>query len=298
MEHLKEKRRKAKAIYDLMNQQQNIRREVESLKVQMAWVQVQDEENTLKELEEELESLKASVEQAQREVESASERYATANEARETADEAKQRLQEDLDTVNQELALVKERLAEAKKEATDAQHDQRAIGDQIKANDRTIDQTKKDIEAEKQRIDEINGGSIARRLAELEERKQVIESVRQKQRDHAESRDALVEDEKKVGQEREESIKRRDNKETEKSACDDRLRGLRQQGQQRQFIQNMDRLQRAVAAEQDWREQPIGPIGNYVQLMEPQWLSVLERTFGGVLNGFIVTNKADQSKLS
>ncbi|KAL3446823.1 hypothetical protein BJX65DRAFT_110411 [Aspergillus insuetus] len=60
----------------------------------------------------------------------------------------------------------------------------------------------------------------------------------------------------------------------------------------------MPALLRAIQQEQSFTERPIGPIGNFVTLLKPEWSSVLESSFGATLNSFIVTSKGDQSTLS
>ncbi|KAK0713828.1 P-loop containing nucleoside triphosphate hydrolase protein [Lasiosphaeria miniovina] len=43
--------------------------------------------------------------------------------------------------------------------------------------------------------------------------------------------------------------------------------------------------------------QPIGPLGAHIQLVNPQWSSILEKTLGQNLSAFLVTSKRDQKTL-
>ena len=73
---------------------------------------------------------------------------------------------------------------------------------------------------------------------------------------------------------------------------------------QRQWIdayQNapaLGKLLRAIANESNFRETPVGPMGRYVELLKPEWGSILEKSFGASLNAFVVTSKDDHTLLS
>jgi chromosome segregation ATPase len=73
---------------------------------------------------------------------------------------------------------------------------------------------------------------------------------------------------------------------------------------QRQWIDAYDKapalakLLSAIERESTFREQPVGPMGRYVELLHPEWGSILEKQFGSALNAFVVTSKADQTILS
>lgn len=64
------------------------------------------------------------------------------------------------------------------------------------------------------------------------------------------------------------------------------------------FHHKISTLLRAIQSESRFREKPVGPVGNHVRLLRPEWSSVLERSFGASLNSFIVTSKQDQNLLS
>ncbi|KAK3346253.1 P-loop containing nucleoside triphosphate hydrolase protein [Lasiosphaeria hispida] len=59
----------------------------------------------------------------------------------------------------------------------------------------------------------------------------------------------------------------------------------------------MSNLVRAIENESRFDNKPIGPLGAHIQLLKPEWGSILEQTFGANLNGFIVTSKRDQKLL-
>ena len=72
-----------------------------------------------------------------------------------------------------------------------------------------------------------------------------------------------------------------------------------ERGQKRSgYHSNMESLLKSIQSDENYMEKPVGPIGDYIRLTTPLWSSILEKSFGNVLNGFIVTSKQDQERLS
>lgn len=78
------------------------------------------------------------------------------------------------------------------------------------------------------------------------------------------------------------------------------LRGLaRDRGSQDAgFPERMPQLLKAIQQEKSFTSAPVGPIGQHVRLLKPEWSSILENSLGGTLNSFIVTSKRDMNILS
>lgn len=60
----------------------------------------------------------------------------------------------------------------------------------------------------------------------------------------------------------------------------------------------LEKLLSAIESERRFRESPVGPMGRYVELLKPEWGSILEKSFGATLNAFVVTSKDDHTVLS
>lgn len=90
------------------------------------------------------------------------------------------------------------------------------------------------------------------------------------------------------------------SKRIEVQQCEEHLNTLvRDRGQQQgAYKPSMSRLLNAIRQDDAFLQKPVGPLGNYVKLLKPLWSSVLEKSFGGALETFIVTGKQDQSRLS
>ena len=89
-------------------------------------------------------------------------------------------------------------------------------------------------------------------------------------------------------------------KRSEIEQCESRLNNLvRDRGQQQgAYKPTMARLLSAIRQDGGFLQKPIGPLGNHIRLLKPMWSSILERSFGGAMETFIVTSKQDQLKLS
>ena len=98
----------------------------------------------------------------------------------------------------------------------------------------------------------------------------------------------------------EESKASRRAKEMEVQQCTEQLNTLKNdRGQQRSgYPANMAQLIKAVKQDNEFLEQPVGPLGDSVRLLKPIWSSILEKSFGTALNSFVVTSKQDQARLS
>lgn len=78
--------------------------------------------------------------------------------------------------------------------------------------------------------------------------------------------------------------------------CEAQLARLMQDKGQKQgaYKPSMHRLLSAIQNDSGFREKPVGPMGNHVRLLKPLWSNILEKSFGGTLETFIVTSKPDQ----
>jgi chromosome segregation ATPase len=163
-----------------------------------------------------------------------------------------------------------------------------------------IEKTKKDIEDEKQRLEDINGGALARKTEELEEaRAKAFEAKAEFDR-HRGGRARLESDLNDARKAAKDAIAPVEKKRAEIRQCEETLRNLqRDQGEHiRAFQDKMPVLLRAIRSHRGFREQPVGPAGTHVRLLKPEWSSILEKALAGPLNSFIVTSKHDQEILS
>ena len=183
---------------------------------------------------------------------------------------------------------------------TEAKGVQRRVAEFLRLTNTTIADHENNIAAEYRRLEAANGGANREHLAELERTKAGLLDGQK----HLQAHDAKLQSLISRRDEAEQSYNTfktpLEHKRQEVSACEDRLTHLkRDRGQQRSgFPPSMNTLIEAIKQDKGFQQAPIGPIGQSIQLLKPAWSSVLEKTFGGVLNSFLVTSKQDQSRLS
>lgn len=183
---------------------------------------------------------------------------------------------------------------------TSIQTEQRQISEEIKAAKDRIKKVEKDIEDEHQRLSDADGGDHALRRTEIEERREEARAAKHRLREHEGELPALEDNVVKATRESKDSqdpirLKRQDVQNAE-----GRLNLLvKDRGQQQQaYPENMRNLLTAIRQDEGFRQRPVGPLGSHVRLLKPLWSSVLEKSFGGALDAFIVTSKDDQIRLS
>ncbi|KMU72523.1 hypothetical protein CISG_09510 [Coccidioides immitis RMSCC 3703] len=185
-------------------------------------------------------------------------------------------------------------------ERHELQATQRTIRDHIKAAEVRIEDVKQQIAQEIQRLEDINGGSKAQRLSELEEMNAAVEAARNRHLEHKKDISRLqreiVQAENKVKDTGEPITKQRQ----EIHQAEHHLRILMKDRLQQEnaLPETMSKLIRAIQGENSFCQKPIGPLGIHVTLLKPQWSSVLEKSFGNTLSGFVVTSKRDMNILS
>ncbi|KAL8797596.1 MAG: hypothetical protein Q9195_000413 [Heterodermia aff. obscurata] len=300
VKHYQKEAESKKALLALSEKRDSVRRKIRTLSNQMAWAQVEEQERLLDSYRKDLHKAEEAVEDAERKQSEAADAYDGYNHAYESAATAIEDAQNDLAPLNEEKDIAKEAFDQCKREALALQTEQRAIREYMKAADARISKAKTDIQEENRRLGDLDGGNHARRLAEIEAKKADAVSAKGRFQDHERSLAALEEAKRIAEKLHEDSQGPVAHKKAEVRNCDERLQGLiRDRGQQQgAYPASMPRLLRAIEQDGAFRQAPVGPIGKHVRLLNPVWSSILEKSFGGVLNSFVVTSKEDQNRLS
>ncbi|CAO2656318.1 Nn.00g051210.m01.CDS01 [Neocucurbitaria sp. VM-36] len=269
---------------------------------QAAWARVEQEEADLAKAEAEVERVDLLIEKRTGIVDEISESY-------ERADQAHQVAQQDVTDITTELEPAKQLEKEAKDQFQEMRHkiialksDERKVGGDVTRKEQEVKKYELEIEQHRQRQAEADNGLYAEKVQELEVAKAESERAKEVFTKHDTSLPAL-QDELKTAQ-KEQAIA---DQKAAKARDDERriqnnINGLRQG--QRNWIDaypnpgGLERLLRAIQSDHRFREQPVGPMGRHVKLWRPEWGYILEKQFGSVLNGFVVTSKADQTTLT
>ncbi|OAX81956.1 hypothetical protein ACJ72_03701 [Emergomyces africanus] len=291
----------SRAKLALSDKNETMRARVRNLRAQMAWVQVEEQEKQRDACDAQLEEATRKIADLEVEVERADEIYQEADREYNVASQAVRAARSELETQEDRGKGAKENLNETLKERHDLQATQRMIRECLKTAESAIEETQRKIDEEKKRLEDLDGGSHARRLAELEQKRAEAEEAGNQYHSHRRDVDRLQEDIQKAERDlqgkREPVTKQRSDIEQ----AENRLRSLmRDKGQQQGgFHEKMPMLLRAIEQEQyKFSRKPVGPLGNHIRLLKPKWSGVLESSLGANLSGFVVTTKSDSNTLS
>lgn len=295
-----EEARKARTALALSEKHDSLRDEIRNAANQMAWSQVEEMERKLAATDDELTKITLKMAEADRKAEQCSDAYDAADQGFHDASNALQELGVELAPHEDRKDQAKQEHDLAKTDALTVQTEQRQIKDHLKRTEERIKRAESDIQEEYRRLQEVNGGSKATLLAKIEETRAALADAKSHLEDHEAGLHNHEAEHRRLLQNLEHSKSPIQLKRQEVQACEERLNRLakdkgRQDGA---YPANLPRLLRAIQEDSSFRQMPVGPIGYHVRLLKPSWSSILEKSFGAALNTFIVTSKADQSKLS
>ncbi|KAI4165063.1 MAG: hypothetical protein LQ342_001340 [Letrouitia transgressa] len=295
-----EQARQARNLLALSDKQESLRTKIKTYGQQMAWAQVEEQERKVASYDQQLQKADDTILKAEHDANESSGAFDVANQAFEESRGLADELQSSLAPHRDQKRQVKQEQDKVKSEAMSLQTEQRLIKDHMKKAEARIKKAEDDINEEYRRLEALDGGSHARRLAEIEEKKVSVDDIKSRIEDHNSRFVNLEVEQKEARKALENSRGPITRKLEEVRECDERMKALLRDRGQRQssYHPNLPRLLDAIRNDGAFREKPLGPIGNYVRLLKPQWSSVLEKSFGGALNTFIVTSKVDQTRLS
>lgn len=318
VEALKKKAQDTESKFKTAEKHDSLREKLRNLAHQMAWAQVEEQERHLASFANQMHKAETTIDDAEGESAAADRAFTDAVRKLQVATEAVQEAQGSVEPLREAKQQKKDEFDKVKGEAVDiqvqssqiyvplrqvsnaVQKQQRVIGDHLKGAEMRIKKTKDEIADEYMKLDAANGGTHSRRLAEKDEKQSKVVEAQRRLEEHTSSFSTLDTDKKRAEQEFDHIKIPIQAKRNEVRQCEEQLNNLkRDRGQQQGgFHPNMPRLLRAIQQEDGFQEKPIGPVGSHVRLLQPSWSTVLEKSFGGMLDSFVVMSKSDQALLS
>ncbi|KAH8592255.1 hypothetical protein B0O99DRAFT_549081 [Bisporella sp. PMI_857] len=297
---LRKKAEDAKAKAEVVDKHQGMRREAKVMGKKMAWSQVEDQERALAKLENELRQAEENINQARQNEQVKGEEYRMTNEAVERAQSNVIQLEDDYAPLQAEHDAAKEACSEALRVLRDAHDQQKSIGRELDEYKRNVIQCQKDIESEIQRIEAVNGGAQGRMATEIQAAENSHVEANQALTAHDTTRSGLDEENHRLSEAAQKMEAQLKAKMAELAESRKRLQALdNSRGDAMAgYERGMPDLLKRIDRDTGFKETPIGPIGLYVKLLKPEWSPVVEAVLGGMLNGFVVTSKADQARLA
>lgn len=296
---LKQKSDEANKKKKRLDQSRAIQNKINETRWMHAWAQVEQQEVSLANKERNLQLAKQKVDEQLNTAEDKSGAYEGHNQAFESAQRGLSDMQEQLEPLKEEYNEAKEDFDKNAKELMEHKSQERNVKSDLQNARQRKTKLEKEIAAEQARLDAAEGPEHGERLQRLEQLKQNVEEVKDRQKEHRATLPPM-EREKENARTAEREAKQPIE---EQARVLERAGGLvgqllRSQGDRyRGYKPGMADLVRAIHNETRWRSRPVGPAGVHVRLLKQEWSSIIEKTFGGVLDSFFVTNSEDQRLL-
>lgn len=291
---------KAKREFELLQESSEIRDQLKLLSQKAVWSQVIDKERELADHDRLLGEADQSIGDIQAVIDARTEAF--------------NRIEQEIAQHKQEVDILTEehsRLSAKKDEAKEArntakaqnaglQTDQRDARSRLQNAEKECKQLEAKIKEEQGRLEEATGAAITQKNEELQATKaklhqttEKIEEEKKREPDLTAKFNQAIAELKTVEQNI--SQKQNDIQITKKRISQIEVG---QGSLYEAYEPQMQRLLQMIEADAGFEKRPVGPIGAQIQVLQPMWSPMLERTFGEALNGFVVTSKRDQLRLS
>lgn len=277
-----------------------IKSRIKDMQRMHAWAQVEQQEQDLKQCEKRI----TEAEQATQEVRSAAEEcdgvYEGCNQSWEAAKRSLSDMQEQVEPLKLRHRKEKDDFDKNTKELLNVKAEERQIKESMQKGKSDVNKLKASIKAEQDRLAAAEGPEHVERLQRLEALQEDAEQAKRDQTEHNTGLAGLDKVKAEAAHQYSGAKPELERRRDDLKKANNKL-VTAQENQPRPFSgyrPNMEKLVRAVNNETRWRSKPVGPMGKYVKLLKQEWSSQIERTFGGVLDSFVVTSKEDADRLT
>ena len=269
---------------------------------QAAWARVEEQEKLVAEAESEIAAADDRITERQEKVARATDEYELADQAREAAEQNVVDITAHLEPAVQSQAEAKETFNEVKEKIKKALGDQRQALSAVQTAEADVQRREDKKKLLQQRLDEVANGLYAEKVRERDEAKTEHEKAKERYATHDSVLPQLNKELHAASVELEKAKKKADDARKGVAVIRSTITRL-----QRGESNGMDGFPQpnklrdlldAIKRERGFREVPVGPIGRHVKLTASKWGRILEKQFGQALNGFVVTSKHDQTRLS
>ncbi|KAI2634515.1 hypothetical protein GGS21DRAFT_518157 [Xylaria nigripes] len=297
--YLKDNFEKAVKLRDALGKAAEMRQRAHVYKDQLAWAQVQEQEEILKERQ-------RAIITAEAEITRTEEVIAEKAHLLESIDNKIQQAEENLESVRQEesraddaVQEAKERYDAAKMEIATLHAEERQIYINFESWSKSVEKYELETRKEEKRVDDINGGIVTEKQRELDKARQHEENLKTAIEEHGHALKDLETAQRDAVELAKEPVKNLEQKGKEVQDAESTLRALTDNRTDPldAFDHRIRELLKIIRNDNRYITKPIGPLGTYVQLIKTKWMAILDRFFGGTLNGFIVESKQDQALL-
>jgi chromosome segregation ATPase len=300
LEILRKEAEVAKRRHQMLEENKDMRKRKREMGGQLAWAQVHDVELALEKRNAHVAEIQQEIDEAETIFNDKDVAFQGFENTLERAKESRKQLIEDMAPVKADEEAAKEAFDEAVAAVKSNRTDRATMKENVARAKQKVAKCIHDIEIENTRLEAANGGANARKVAEIEEARQKVIEARLALTNYTSELPSLRAKTDDIKQQ----INRIDgfygNKRKDVEAAERQLASLNQNrgDQMAGFDPRMPGLLRAIRENNGFREKPVGPIGLHIKLKDAKWSNVLESVLNSVLTSFLVTNKADQARLS
>ena len=297
---LKEKYDVAKKKRDLSQRQETLRERIKKYSRQMAWAQIIDQEQQLERAQALIEERNAIVEEREEDFRNCEARFDQANQVSEEAQRDLDQVKEERRPLEEEHQIAKDAFDKVREDISSCQTTAREIKQALMSERKRMQEAQKDVDEEYHRLNDRSDGRENEKRAEIRDAEVRLEDIKEQGGTH----DQQIPQLQQARQQADEQLSNAYDQEKKKQAA---VRDAQRQLQELQkenrdkfapFDRNLPDVLRTIERERSFRNKPIGPLAWHVRNKMPRWQNIIERTFGGLLNNFIVTSREDQVKLS
>jgi chromosome segregation ATPase len=305
MRHIQEQKAATKAAYDrarkaaeLVAGQQRTVNAIKRLEWEMAWAQVEEQENILEDADNEIKELDVTMEEQKEKANDMERKFSHAEQSVEQATGAIASLEAELQPHQEKKTEVTTIFQAQVDELQGLIHQQREIRTELKVAQSDVQKYTGLIQAEEEKLRNADDGRPAQIHAEIQECKSTLEEANQAK----DSIDSQGRDLKQDAEGAQNQKKRA--AQTAQEISDDfqkqnrRIKEVEKENGKINLHPNIQRLMTAITRDSRFRVKPVGPVSQHVHLLKPEWSSILERQAGMMLDAFCVTSKADEAILT
>ncbi|KAI0388650.1 P-loop containing nucleoside triphosphate hydrolase protein [Xylariaceae sp. FL0594] len=297
---IRKKYEKAVKLRDSVSKAAEMRSKSRTLMRQLAWAQVQEEEEILRQKEQDVAAAEENITRVQQVI---AEKAGVLQSLDERVELAKAGLATEVEEetrVAEAEAEAKERFEEARNKLAQLHSQERQLHVSLGAADKAVKKAEENVAKEEKRLEEANGGAVTALRRQQDALREALEKIEEAIKSHEpglkpleKARDEAIE--KAKGPSKAVVEKRQEIQTAESS-----LRSLQQDRQDPldAYDPNMRQLLNMIDGDKGFAQKPIGPLGTYVQLTKRQWMPILNTHLHSTLSGFIVGNKADEARLT
>ncbi|KII83350.1 hypothetical protein PLICRDRAFT_47231 [Plicaturopsis crispa FD-325 SS-3] len=271
-----------------------------TLMTELAWAYVAEQEQELQDKHNELAGAERRVEKVQERIDEAKARVDETSNQITNLEARHNEAQEASDRLWKEREAFSSDLREKRKETLDLRSDEREINQSLEDCNRDIERLEHEIAVESQNLETQHRGRREEIMGRLEETKSQIVGLEANLKDAAAERDRLKQDilaHEAEAKSKQQEIAALEGKVRE---CDEHLSVCRSRQKDRlaAFGKNIPGVIADIQRERWFGNVPIGPLGTYVNLQDPQtWAEVMRIYVGWPMLSFAITDARDRNKL-